>query len=54
MKISEPPIIVEQKFDLSIDVIWKSITDVHEMKQCIFDNIPDFKAKVVLMVGIIL
>ena len=29
MKVSEPPIIVEQKFDLPIDTIWKSITIVH-------------------------
>jgi uncharacterized protein YndB with AHSA1/START domain len=46
MKASEPPIIVTQLFKQSIETVWKAITEVNQMQQWFFDNIPDFKAEV--------
>jgi len=46
MKVNEPPIIIEQKFETSIEIVWKTITNVNEMRQWFFDNIPDFEPKV--------
>ncbi|MEM6686139.1 MAG: SRPBCC domain-containing protein [Bacteroidota bacterium] len=46
MKTSEPPVIVSQNFSKSIATVWNAITDVDQMRQWFFDNIPDFKAEV--------
>jgi uncharacterized protein YndB with AHSA1/START domain len=46
MKQSDPPVIVEQVFDLPVETVWKAITEREQMVQWFFDNIPDFKAKV--------
>ncbi|WP_420574640.1 SRPBCC family protein [Kordia sp.] len=46
MKTSEPPIIVSQHFSQSAKTVWNAITDVSQMQQWFFDNIPDFKAEV--------
>ncbi|WP_046745059.1 SRPBCC family protein [Kordia zhangzhouensis] len=46
MKTSEPPVIVTQRFNQSVETVWKAITDVSHMRQWFFDNIPDFKAQV--------
>lgn len=46
MKTSEPPVIVSQNFTQSVETVWNAITEVSEMKQWFFDNIPDFKAEV--------
>ncbi len=46
MKITDPPIIVEQLFDNPINKVWKAITELDQMTQWFFDNIPDFKAEV--------
>jgi uncharacterized protein YndB with AHSA1/START domain len=46
MKTSEPPVIISQNFTQSTETVWKAITDVVEMRQWFFDNIPDFKAEV--------
>ena len=43
---SEKPIVVEQSFDLSIEKVWMAITDVRQMRQWYFDNIPDFSPQV--------
>ena len=43
--ISEP-IIVEQIFKVSIHRVWKAITELEEMQQWYFSNIPAFEAKV--------
>ncbi|MBT8304568.1 MAG: SRPBCC domain-containing protein [Bacteroidia bacterium] len=43
---SKNPIIVEQKFNVPVDVVWKAITNVSEMRRWFFDNIPDFKPEV--------
>ncbi len=46
MKTSEPPVIVTQNFTQSVETLWKAITEVTQMRQWFFDNIPDFKAEV--------
>ncbi|WP_299225965.1 SRPBCC domain-containing protein [uncultured Psychroserpens sp.] len=46
MKISEGPIIIEHSFDQSKERLWKAITELNEMKQWFFNNIPAFKAEV--------
>lgn len=46
MKTSEPPVIVTQRFNQSVETVWEVITDVSHMRQWFFDNIPDFKAQV--------
>ena len=40
------PIIVEQQFDVSIEVLWRAITEKDLMVQWFFENIPDFKAEI--------
>ncbi|PLX15116.1 MAG: ATPase [Marinilabiliales bacterium] len=37
------PIIVEQAFNLSVIKVWNAITELNQMKQWFFGNIPDFK-----------
>ncbi|MDO9261554.1 MAG: SRPBCC domain-containing protein [Flavobacteriaceae bacterium] len=44
MKSISQPIIVEQIFDQNIETVWKAITQLHQMKQWFFENIPDFEA----------
>ncbi len=46
MKKSEPTIIVEETFDSSIEKVWNSITQIDQMREWFFDNIPDFKPEV--------
>nr|WP_321237152.1 SRPBCC family protein [uncultured Psychroserpens sp.] len=46
MKISEGPIQVSHVFDCSKSHLWKAITNVEDMRQWFFDNIPDFEPKV--------
>lgn len=46
MKTSEPPVIVSENFTQSAATVWKAITDVSQMRQWFFDNIPDFKAEI--------
>ncbi|WP_046758328.1 SRPBCC family protein [Kordia jejudonensis] len=46
MKTSEPPVIVSQRFTQSAAVVWKAITDVTQMRQWFFENIPDFNPEV--------
>lgn len=43
MKKTEEPIIVEQTFMASVETVWKSITEVHQMRKWYFNNIPSFK-----------
>lgn len=43
---SKHPIIVAQSFDSPIENVWNAITDVEQMRQWYFDNIPDFKPEV--------
>ncbi len=46
MKKNEEPIIVEQTFNTSIDTVWNSITQIDQMRQWYFENIPSFKPEV--------
>jgi uncharacterized protein YndB with AHSA1/START domain len=46
MKTTEPPVTTEQFFDRSIDEVWTAITQLDQMHQWYFDNIPEFKAEV--------
>lgn len=39
-------IIVQQEFDVSMAIFWKAITDVEQMRQWYFPNIPDFKPQI--------
>ncbi|NIT55346.1 MAG: SRPBCC domain-containing protein [Aliifodinibius sp.] len=46
MKKHDQPIIVEQSFNAPIERVWNAITDVAQMRQWYFDNIPAFKPEV--------
>jgi len=46
MRKNDEPIIVEQTLNKSIDTVWNSITEIDQMRQWYFDNIPSFKAEV--------
>ena len=46
MKTTEPPIFVSQIFSQSVATIWNAITEVDQMRQWFFDNIPSFNAEV--------
>ena len=46
MKVSEPLIEVKQRFQQPIEKVWKALTDVNEMRQWFFENIPAFDPSV--------
>ena len=46
MKITDPPVIVEQLFNKTVNLVWKAITELDQMLLWYFDTIPDFKAEV--------
>ncbi len=46
MKTIDKPIIVEETFNVTIETVWKAITNIDEMKCWFFENIPDFKPEV--------
>lgn len=46
MKKTDPPIIVKQRFENSINEVWAALTNVNLMKQWFFDNIVSFKPEV--------
>ena len=46
MKVNEPPVVVEQDFDVPIGLLWQANTDINEMRQWYFEIIPDFKPEV--------
>jgi len=43
MKRSEEPIVVEAVFENDLDSVWSAITEVEEMREWFFENIPRFK-----------
>lgn len=43
MQKGDAAIVVEQSFNVPADILWKAITDVNQMRQWFFDNIPDFR-----------
>ena len=46
MKKEDAPIVVVQGFSHPASVLWKAITNIHEMRKWFFEDIPDFKAEV--------
>jgi len=46
MKKNDEPIIIEQSFNASIDTLWTSITDINQMREWYFKNIPSFEPEV--------
>ena len=46
MRKNDEPIIVEQTFNTSVDIVWNSITEIDKMRQWYFENIPSFKPEV--------
>lgn len=46
MKKGDKPVIVEQTFDSSSDVVWNSITEIEQMRQWFFEDIPSFEPEV--------
>lgn len=46
MKKNEKPVIIENSFNVSIERVWKAITDIDEMKLWYFGNIDSFKPEV--------
>lgn len=46
MNTTVEPIIVEQIFNSPIQVVWNALTQVEQMKQWFFPNIPSFKPEV--------
>ncbi len=46
MRKDDDPIIVEQTFDAAIATVWNAITDIVQMRQWYFENIPSFKPEI--------
>ena len=46
MKMGDPPINVEQVFTVPPEKVWSAITEIDQMRQWFFDNIPEFKAEI--------
>lgn len=46
MKASEAPIVVAETVSASMEATWKAITEVEQMVQWYFDNIPSFEPKI--------
>jgi uncharacterized protein YndB with AHSA1/START domain len=46
MRKDEQTIVVEDTFNASIEIVWKSITEIDQMRQWYFENIPSFKPEV--------
>jgi len=46
MKRADPPIIVKNTYSASIEKVWSAITNVEQMTQWFFNNIPDFRPEI--------
>ena len=46
MKKGDPPVVVEQILNAPVPVVWRAISEVDQMTQWYFENIPEFKAEV--------
>ncbi len=46
MRTNDEPVIVEQTYHASIDEVWSSITEIGQMRQWYFENIPSFEPEV--------
>jgi len=40
------PIVIEQVFNVSAEIIWNALTHLKEMTSWYFENIPNFKAEI--------
>ena len=43
MKKDDEPVVVEQSFDQPIDLLWRAVTEIDQMRSWFFENIPDFR-----------
>ena len=43
MKIQDSPIIIEEDYDTSKEILWNALTNINEMRKWFFENIPDFQ-----------
>jgi uncharacterized protein YndB with AHSA1/START domain len=46
MKTTDEPVVIEQSFDASSDSVWNALTQIDQMRQWFFDNIPAFEPEV--------
>ena len=46
MRKDEDPIVVEQTYDASLDIVWNALTEIDQMRQWYFETIPSFKPEV--------
>jgi len=46
MKRNEEPVIIDEIFNTSVDKVWSAITELDQMRQWYFENIPSFEAEV--------
>jgi uncharacterized protein YndB with AHSA1/START domain len=46
MKTGDEPIVLEQTFNSSIESVWNAITEIEQMRQWYFENIPAFKPEI--------
>ena len=46
MRKNDEPIIIEKTFNTSIETVWYAITELDQMRQWYFENIPSFKPEV--------
>ena len=46
MKKGDEPIIVEEIYQAPLEKVWSALTEIEQMKQWYFDNIPAFKPEV--------
>jgi uncharacterized protein YndB with AHSA1/START domain len=46
MRKSDEPVIVEQTFAAPPDIVWNAITEIDQMRQWYFENIPAFEPEV--------
>ena len=46
MRADEAPVVVEESFDVSVETVWRAITEIDQMRQWYFENIPSFKPEV--------
>jgi len=46
MRKNDDPVVVEQSFNAAPEIVWKAKTEIDQMRQWYFDNIPDFKPEI--------
>jgi uncharacterized protein YndB with AHSA1/START domain len=46
MKITDKPVVIEQVFKNPVNKVWQAITEIGQMRQWFFENLPDFKPEI--------